>query len=43
VKHHSEKGRMREVRGRRKMASSSTGKLSTEEQLKEMDKALANL
>ena len=34
---------MREVRGRRKMASSSTGKLSTEERLKEMDKALENL
>lgn len=43
VKHQSEKGRTREVRGRRKMASSSTGKLSTEEHLKEMDKALANL
>ena len=31
------------VRARRAMASSSKGKLSTEERLKEMDKALANL
>ena len=43
VKHHSEKGKTREVRERREMASSSKGKLSTEEQLKEMDKALENL
>jgi hypothetical protein len=43
VKHQSKQGRTREVRDRREMASSSKGKLSTEERLKEMDKALANL
>jgi hypothetical protein len=32
-----------DVRASRKMASSSTGKMSTEERLKEMDKTLANL
>jgi hypothetical protein len=43
VKHKSKQGRTREVRNRREMASSSKGKLRTEERLKEMDKALANL
>jgi len=43
VKHQSKQGRTLEVRDRREMASSSKGKLSTEERLKEMDKALANL
>jgi predicted RNase H-like nuclease (RuvC/YqgF family) len=43
VKHHSEKGMTHELRGRGEMTSSSTGKLSTEERLKEMDKALENL
>jgi len=43
VKHQSKQGRMHEFRNRREMVSSSKGKLSTEERLKEMDKALANL
>jgi chromosome segregation ATPase len=43
VKQQSKQSRTRVVRARREMASSSKGKLSTEERLKEMDKALANL
>jgi chromosome segregation ATPase len=43
VKQQSKRSRTRVVRARREMASSSKGKLSTEERLKEMDKALANL
>jgi chromosome segregation ATPase len=43
VKQQSKRSRTRVVRIRREMASSSKGKLSTEERLKEMDKALANL